>query len=134
MFLDLDKFKQINDTLGHLAGDKVLVDTAKRLQDCIRESDTIARVSGDEFTFIIEHVENEIELKKVSGRILRSISSPYIIGDKSIQISCSIGISLFPEHGTDIDSLVNHADFSMYKAKSMGGNSVQIYSTAQSKP
>ena len=133
MFLDLDKFKQINDTLGHLAGDQVLQETAKRLLSCIRESDTIARVSGDEFTFIIEHIETPGDFELVSNRILESLSSPYTIDGNVVNISCSIGISFFPEHGSDIDSLINNADFAMYKAKSTGGNCTIIYSSGKEK-
>jgi len=128
VFLDLDHFKSINDSFGHIAGDLVLKEASARMRSCIRESDTTARVSGDEFTFIIENVDKHEDLDLIVGRILGSISQPMLIGDEGVQITCSIGISFFPGDGEDIDTLISHADFALYSAKSKGGNRARYYS------
>jgi diguanylate cyclase (GGDEF)-like protein len=122
MFLDLDKFKQVNDSFGHQAGDHVLVESARRMKACIRESDTIARVSGDEFTFLLERIQSEAEVETVAERIIDSIHLPILFEGNQIQICASIGICFYRDSKGDLDTLINNADFAMYQAKGLGGN------------
>jgi diguanylate cyclase (GGDEF)-like protein/PAS domain S-box-containing protein len=129
MFLDLDNFKSINDTFGHLAGDFVLKVLSGRIKECIRESDTLARVSGDEFTVLLNNVHQFGEIEIVAGRILESLQKEVVYNDFAMKVTCSIGVSLFPEDGSNIDTLVSNADFAMYRAKSLGGNNTCFYST-----
>ncbi len=119
MFLDLDKFKLVNDSYGHNAGDLTLKEVSSRLKECIRESDTIARVSGDEFTLLLERVQSISEVEVVAKRIVDSIKSPIILEGHKILISASIGISIYPDMGVDMDTLINSADHAMYCAKGM---------------
>jgi diguanylate cyclase (GGDEF)-like protein len=127
MFLDLDKFKQVNDSFGHQAGDYVLMESARRMKVCIRESDTIARVSGDEFTFLLERIQNEAEVETIAKRVIDSIHLPILFEGNQIQICASIGICFYGANGADHDTLINNADFAMYQAKGLGGNRFIIY-------
>ena len=122
MFLDLDKFKQVNDSFGHQAGDYVLMESARRMKVCIRESDTIARVSGDEFTFLLERIQNEAEVETIAKRVIDSIHLPILFEGNQIQICASVGICFYGANGADHDTLINNADFAMYQAKGLGGN------------
>ena len=127
MFIDLDKFKQINDTLGHLAGDGVLAETAKRLQQCIRESDTAARMGGDEFVVLLQHVETEGDAMAVAEKILHALARPFEISGQAFAISSSIGLALYPHHGKDSETLIRNADTAMYLAKAKGGSSIVLF-------
>lgn len=127
MLLDLDRFKTINDTLGHDAGDLLLKATAQRLLDCVRDTDTVARLGGDEFVIILENIQNEAEVQPIAEKILQSLAEPLRVSGMELNTSASIGISLFPEAGTDTDSLLKHADIAMYKAKEAGKNTYQFY-------
>ena len=117
MALDLDRFKQINDSLGHHAGDLVLQEAAERLQAILRESDTVARMGGDEFALLLPTASNAEEAMVVAKKILSSLNEPLIIDDRSINIGASIGIVLFPQHGEDAPTLVRRSDSAMYAAK-----------------
>lgn len=127
MFLDLDRFKLINDTMGHNLGDQLLKSAADRIQQTLREGDTVARQGGDEFLILLPEIKNDLEAAKISERILGSFSQPIILEDNEIYISTSIGISLYPNDSTDIDTLVKQADTAMYYAKERGRNNCQFF-------
>ena len=126
LLLDLDHFKQVNDTLGHSIGDRLLILLAERLKACLRKSDTVARMGGDEFTFILEQIPNTNVCVIVAQKILQTIAVPFLIGDHKISITGSIGISIFPDHGLDPESLIGNADIAMYRAKNVR-NSYSFY-------
>lgn len=117
MLLDLDGFKAINDTLGHAQGDALLQIVAKRLQNCVRMSDSVARLGGDEFTVVIENLTDARNPTLVAEKILKSIATPFLLGDKEYSITASIGISIYPLDGEDSNSLLKNADIAMYRAK-----------------
>lgn len=127
-FIDLDHFKNINDSLGHKAGDQLLCEVAKRLRSCVREGDTVARLGGDEFTVILEEIRSARYVGKVAEKLLATISMTYFIENTEVNISPSIGISLYPADGRDVDILVRNADAAMYHAKGSGRNNFQFYS------
>lgn len=127
LFLDLDRFKVINDTLGHALGDKLLQAVARRICGCVREIDTVARIGGDEFTVIIVNLTDPKDIEKVASKILLSLSQPQVIDGHELFISTSIGISIFPDDSEDLDSLVKKADIAMYYAKAQGRNNFQYY-------
>lgn len=127
-FIDLDHFKHINDSLGHKAGDILLCEVAKRLKSCIREGDTVARLGGDEFTVILEEIRSAQHVGGVADKVLSSIALPYNIDGTEVTISPSIGISLYPADGRDVDLLLRNADAAMYHAKDTGRNNFQFYS------
>ncbi len=126
LFIDLDGFKSVNDTLGHDAGDTLLTKTAERLHDCVRDADTVARMGGDEFTVILSTISSVEDAKTVAKKIVGSLSRPFSIGDKKAQIGASIGISVFPENGTETETLLNKADDAMYVAKKCGKNDYRV--------
>ena len=126
LFIDLDRFKQVNDSLSHTIGDLLLQSVASRLKDCLREGDTLARLGGDEFTMIIEASDVEICVI-VTKRLLSELNREFILDGHSIQISGSIGASLYPNNGSDIHQLLHYADIAMYQAKAMGGNTCCKY-------
>lgn len=127
-FLDLDHFKNINDSLGHKAGDNLLCEVAARLQASIREGDTVARLGGDEFTVILEDVRSAQYVGKVAEKILVAVSEAYQLDGTEVSISPSIGISLYPADGREMDILLRNADAAMYHAKENGRNNFQFYS------
>jgi len=133
MFLDLDHFKAVNDSIGHDAGDQLLRETAKRLQDCIRDTDTIARLGGDEFVFILPNISSADEPSRVCGRILNSLSGSFHIHNHECFIGASIGISLFPRDGDSLEILEKHADIAMYRTKAAGKNGFKYYEPDMSK-
>ncbi|MFC1750790.1 diguanylate cyclase domain-containing protein [Pseudomonadota bacterium] len=131
MFIDLDKFKNINDTLGHDAGDQILVQAASRLSDCVRKSDTVARFAGDEFTIILNDVNGEQNACRLAQKIIDAFSLPFEIRGEEIHSGASIGISLFPDDADDVAMLIKYADTAMYRAKQQGRNNYKLYSEEQ---
>jgi diguanylate cyclase (GGDEF)-like protein len=128
LFLDLDRFKDINDTLGHHVGDKLLKTIAKRLAACVRESDTLARLGGDEFVAILVNVNSAEGITTVAKKILTLISEQICIDDQEIYTSGSIGIAVYPMDGVDSHTLLKHADLAMYQAKELDRNNFQFFS------
>jgi diguanylate cyclase (GGDEF)-like protein len=126
LFIDLDGFKSVNDTLGHDAGDAVLIQTAERLQKCVRDADTVARMGGDEFTIILSTIASVDAAEAVARKIIHALAAPFSIGSEEAQIGASIGISMFPENGTDADALLKRADDAMYVAKNEGKNDYRV--------
>ncbi len=128
-FIDLDDFKKVNDRLGHEAGDAVLREVANRLAGCMREGDSVARLSGDEFTVLIQELDEDCELDRLGGRILESISEPISIEHQELSVSASIGISVYPDDGDCLDVLIKNADVAMYYAKEEGRQRCKRYSS-----
>ncbi|MCG6882040.1 MAG: sensor domain-containing diguanylate cyclase [Deltaproteobacteria bacterium] len=128
LFIDLDGFKSVNDTMGHDAGDGLLAQTAQRLLDCVRGADTVARMGGDEFTVILSTITSPDDAKTVAKKIIESISKPFEIEHHKTKIGASIGISIFPEHGRDINTLLKNADDAMYATKKAGKNDFKVSS------
>ncbi|MEW8550638.1 MAG: GGDEF domain-containing protein, partial [Candidatus Thiodiazotropha endolucinida] len=116
-FLDLDHFKDINDSLGHTIGDQLLSAVARRLTDTLRESDTIARFGGDEFTVILSRISDKRQVENVAKKVIATFKKSFRIDDHDIYISTSTGICLFPEHGDNCENMIRHADTAMYQAK-----------------
>ncbi|MDD3050807.1 MAG: EAL domain-containing protein [Candidatus Cloacimonetes bacterium] len=128
LFIDLDGFKKVNDKYGHKLGDMLLKEVAIRLEKCIRDFDTVARLGGDEFAVILQEIKDENDCAVICRRILQSLSNTFEIAGESINISASIGISLYPSDSSERDELLNFSDFAMYKAKNSGKNSYVFYS------
>ena len=128
LFLDLDGFKTINDSLGHSVGDLVLQEVAERLKRFAREQDTVARVGGDEFLIVLTAVKDAADAAVAAERLMHAMTVELVIQGRSLSISCSIGISIFPEHGTDGETLIKNADAAMYCAKESGCNSFRFFS------
>lgn len=129
IFMDLDHFKKINDTLGHMVGDKLLKEAANRLRASVRESDTVARIGGDEFSILLADIVQPDDAVVISNKILASFKVPYIINEHELHISTSIGISIYPQDGKQIDDLMKNADIAMYLAKEKGRNNFQFYNS-----
>lgn len=129
LFLDLDLFKAINDTYGHDMGDTLLKHVAQRLRASVRDRDAVARMGGDEFTVIIRELGDHGNLDIICRNILHALGQPYHVGDDILRVTVSIGVSLFPDHGEDDDSLLRHADIAMYAAKSKGRNQYHVFSS-----
>ncbi|MGN9498428.1 hypothetical protein B1F69_04235 [Pseudomonas syringae] len=127
LFIDLDKFKKINDTYGHAAGDAVLVEIAHRLSGCVRESDTVARYGGDEFVVLLSHLRDTAETAVVAERILDACSRTIPVGDNAFQISASVGVAAFPDDGITVEELLKNADLAMYSSKDGGRNQLRFY-------
>lgn len=130
MFLDLDYFKEINDTLGHDMGDVLLLETAERLKRCVRESDVVARLGGDEFTIVLTNLDDNHGVERVASQILKSLAEPYLLGDQTAYISGSIGITLFPDDASTTEALLKNADQAMYSAKTHGRNRFNYFTPA----
>lgn len=128
LFLDLDRFKQINDSLGHNIGDEILIATAQRIQSSIKEGDTVSRFGGDEFVILLTEMSSLKDIVGVIERIATVLNEPHQLGTLELQITSSIGASIYPEDGVDADVLLKQADTAMYKAKDDGRNSYQLYS------
>ncbi|WP_052315066.1 diguanylate cyclase domain-containing protein [Thiocystis violascens] len=126
LFIDLDKFKPINDTHGHAVGDLVLRETAKRLSGCVRESDTVGRIGGDEFVVLLPHVGGAEHATIVANKIRQALRQPLTVAETTLFISSSIGIAIYPEHGHDQLALTAHADGAIYAAKASGRDRIQV--------
>jgi diguanylate cyclase (GGDEF)-like protein/PAS domain S-box-containing protein len=129
LFIDLDRFKQINDSFGHPTGDQVLRQAANRLQQQIREEDTIARIGGDEFTVILHDVEHTQDIAKIADKLLRVFDQGFLVQDQNLILSTSIGICIYPQDGSDANTLIRNADSAMYKAKEQGRNAYSFYTS-----
>jgi diguanylate cyclase (GGDEF)-like protein/PAS domain S-box-containing protein len=127
MFVDLDYFKKINDSLGHEVGDKLLQSVAGRLIACVRRTDTVSRFGGDEFAILLSQIEHAEDAAFSARKILRSLAAPYVIDNKSLDISASVGVSAYPCDGQDAESLLNKADAAMYEAKKHGRNNYRSF-------
>jgi diguanylate cyclase (GGDEF)-like protein/PAS domain S-box-containing protein len=132
LFIDLDRFKPINDLYGHEIGDKLLQEATRRLTGCVRAEDLVGRLGGDEFVVVLPHADEENPAVTVAEHVLEALSAPFEIEALDLTISASVGISYFPEHGTDVDTLIHAADLAMYQAKQCCHGSAQIFSTAMS--
>jgi diguanylate cyclase (GGDEF)-like protein len=122
LFVDLDRFKAINDGYGHLVGDRLLVEAPRRMHGCLRASDTLGRRGGDEFVVLLPEIDAARDAEAVAEKIRVALAQPFVLDGRELCISTSIGIVLYPEHGDDEDTLVRHADEAMYRAKSEGRN------------
>ncbi len=128
LFIDLDRFKRINDTLGHEVGDQLLCETAERLNSCVREGDTVARLGGDEFSVILNDLASRDDISPICEKIIYSLTQPFVINGNELFVSASIGIAQFPLDGEDNKTLLKKADMAMYEAKAQGGESYCFYS------
>jgi len=130
LYLDLDRFKVINDTLGHGVGDELLKAASERLSRAVRASDTVARPGGDEFIIVLADVAEEGDVRAVAEKIVNTFNDPFMVGENEFFISTSIGISVYPRDGVDVDTLIKNADAAMYQAKDKGRNNIQHYTAA----
>jgi len=134
MFLDLDRFKKINDTLGHHIGDSVIIEVGRRLREAMRTSDIVARLGGDEFVILLTSLAEAADAERVAQKLLELFAEPIRIGPHELRVTPSIGLALYPTHGTDAITLMRHADLAMYQAKNKGRNRVQVYSDQMDAP
>jgi diguanylate cyclase (GGDEF)-like protein/PAS domain S-box-containing protein len=127
LFVDLDRFQAINDSLGHGVGDEMLREVALRLQDTLRAGDVIARPGGDEFIILLPRIVHEGEVESVAQRLLRAMARPVAVRGRELFVNVSVGAAIFPDHGRDAEAIVAHADAAMYRAKKLGGNRFALY-------
>ncbi len=127
LFVDLDRFKNVNDSAGHAVGDQVLQSTAGRMLACVRSSDTVSRYGGDEFVILLSEIDHAKSLMPVAKKILAGIEAPISLTPHVFHVTASIGVSFFPEDGRDGETLIQNADAAMYRAKESGGNAIQLF-------
>jgi diguanylate cyclase len=127
MFLDLDRFKVVNDTLGHIIGDQLLQAVSNRLKECLREEDTLARIGGDEFTLLLPEIHGRHDSEQIAHKIISTLKHPFHINGHELFISTSIGIAHYPDDGTTMETLIKHADIAMYHVKDNGKDNYQFY-------
>ena len=130
VFVDLDRFKYINDSLGHHVGDDLLRVMADRIESCVRDCDTVARLGGDEFVVLITGQTEPGIIRSIIERMLAVVAQPWIIEQGEFDVSCSIGVALYPSDGTDAQTLLKHADSAMYRAKDSGRSNFQFFAPA----
>ena len=126
-FVDLDHFKWVNDTFGHDVGNLLLIEVAHRLKQCVRSSDVVARLSGDEFTLILPNLLRTAIIQVIAARVVNTLSRPFLLSGQRLTISASVGIAIYPQDGDDIQTLLKHADTAMYNAKGAGRNNYQFF-------
>lgn len=134
MFIDLDRFKPINDQFGHDIGDRLLEQVAERLLSCVRKSDTVARIAGDEFTVILQNIENNYFVENIAVNILTALSQSFYLEDLQLNVTASIGVSIFPKDSSDFKTLMINADTAMYQAKAAGRNAFRLYHDEMKQP
>ncbi len=127
LFIDLDRFKDVNDTLGHVVGDQLLVEAAQRIATCVRNSDTVARLGGDEFTVVLQGLEDQQAVERVARDVIEALAAPFILGQETACVSASIGIAICPDDAEDPETLTKAADQAMYKAKARGRNGFSFF-------
>jgi diguanylate cyclase (GGDEF)-like protein len=127
MVVDLDRFKQVNDALGHRAGDAVLREAAHRIAGCVRKADTLARHGGDEFVVVIPDLQLDTDCQVVAEKILRALEPPFRVDGHDFSIGASIGVSLYPVDAGDGEAMLRNADVAMYRAKQLGRNNYRFY-------
>jgi diguanylate cyclase (GGDEF)-like protein/PAS domain S-box-containing protein len=132
MYIDLDHFKDVNDSLGHEAGDRLLVEAARRISRCVRAADTVARMGGDEFTVLMTQLTDAADAEEVARRVIGLLQEPVVLGDHQVHVGASVGISVYPHHGHDAAALQMHADLAMYEAKNGGRGQYRTYSDQMS--
>jgi len=130
LFLDLDRFKEVNDTLGHGKGDALLIEAAQRIAACVRESDTVARLGGDEFTIILAELDDRSSVERIATAILNALARPFELGDDTAYVSASIGITVDPDDATTLEAMLKNADQAMYVAKNSGRNRFSYFTSA----
>jgi diguanylate cyclase (GGDEF)-like protein len=133
MFIDLNGFKQVNDTFGHDAGDALIRICAERLNESMRRSDSVARMGGDEFTLLLQNIENQTDIAHIAEKVIESISQPAQINGYEVVVGCSIGIAIYPHAGMDADTLLKNADMAMYKAKQEEGSCFCFFTDAMNR-
>jgi diguanylate cyclase (GGDEF)-like protein len=127
MSLDLDRFKNVNDTFGHSVGDKLLHSVGRRLTGLLRKNDTISRTGGDEFSLLMPEIDQEKDTVTVAQKVLNVFQEPFVLDVHELHITTSIGIAIYPDDGEDADTLLKHSDIAMYQAKQKGRNNYQRY-------
>jgi diguanylate cyclase (GGDEF)-like protein len=130
LFVDLDRFKRINDSLGHPIGDKLLQSVATRLVDCVRESDTVSRQGGDEFVVLLSEMDKSEDAGITASRMLQAVAEAYAIDRHDVRVTASIGVSVYPDDGPDAETLIKNADTAMYQAKENGRRTCQFFEPA----
>ncbi len=130
IFIDLDHFKKVNDTFGHLVGDEILQTVAKNLKGCLREGDTLARIGGDEFLLLATNLHDDRDAAKICRKMLEKFSTPLVFQGREIRVTISMGIAIYPDHGETQQALVRYADLAMYRSKEQGRNSYHFYTNA----
>jgi diguanylate cyclase (GGDEF)-like protein len=131
LFLDLDNFKHINDTHGHSTGDELLVFCAKTLESLVRKTDILARIGGDEFVIAMTEITDPAHIDEIADKICSALANPIQLDDSTVRMTTSIGISIYPRDGSDLATLLKHADSALYKAKAAGRNTYVIYDPAE---
>ena len=130
LLIDLDHFKRINDSLGHMAGDELLKEVSARMRNCLRESDTVCRIGGDEFVVILNNIDTTNDVEVIVKKVIHAVSEPVKIGQNTIMVTFSLGVSMAPDHSSDLDDLLRFADIAMYAAKNKGRNNFHFFSEA----
>lgn len=133
LYLDLDGFKAINDALGHAVGDQLIESTARRIEQCVRKDDMVARVGGDEFVVLLRDVASH-DVSKIAEKIIENTSKPLALADKTLSITTSIGVATYPQDGADVNTLIHSADSAMYEAKRNGKNGYRIFRNKHAQP
>jgi diguanylate cyclase (GGDEF)-like protein len=133
LFIDLDHFKEVNDTMGHAIGDILLQEASRRLRSCVRETDTVARLGGDEFTIILGEVDDMKNVERISQDVLQNLAMPFKLGTEISYISASIGVTIYPDDATDAEALLKNADQAMYAAKNQGRNRYHYFTQSMQK-